>query len=337
MIFTALVSSPLSALDKAAMKGMLSDLSQGISQTAYALEEKAGTAERETYEAAAATAEKAERELAKMISSIESAGEMKQALETVNAFGQENALQKQTSATALSMLKQRAAFLNLPGSRISEELKAAIQTVSATEIEKVTSGDKVLSRNQKRLIMVQIPVAEAAIYLDDGKENRRTEALKALLARHGCRIVASAVDESGEKPQYNNYISGKKFVLEALIRHFKGTLVNSDLTAVMQINTGGFLSPKTAEITVTPQKDAAEKGSLAWYQAVLEKDPFKYLAETQYSKLASLGKVETVGGERKLRLKNAKMDIWIIAPNGTKRDAVYRNSVDFGDVYVAAQ
>ena len=88
-------------------------------------------------------------------------------------------------------------------------------------------------------------------------------------------------------------------------------------------------------VTVDPK--SPEKGTLSWYQAVLEKDPWKYMAETNYGTLSQLGKVEDLGGEQKLRIKNAKMELWVIPANGTKRDVIYMNSVDYGDVYISAR
>jgi len=61
------------------------------------------------------------------------------------------------------------------------------------------------------------------------------------------------------------------------------------------------------------------------------------MAENDYAKLSTLGKVESIAGENKLRMKNAKLELWVIPANGTRRDAIYFNSVDFGDVYVAAR
>jgi len=40
------------------------------------------------------------------------------------------------------------------------------------------------------------------------------------------------------------------------------------------------------------------------FAAVLEKDPWKWMAENDYAKLSTLGKVENIAGENKLRLKN---------------------------------
>jgi hypothetical protein len=325
------------AFDQPGFQRSLEELSQGISQTAYALEERANTAERDTYEAAVTNTEKARGELARQVADIETADDLKQALNAVSSFHGDDPLKKQTAATALEMLKTRASFIRGSEAVVPEEVKAALQGVTELNIQKATHGSQVLSRTQKRLITVQVPVVEAALYLDDNKEKRRVTALEELFSRHGVRMLANMKDESGEKPQYNYYIAGKKFVVETLIRNFKGTLVNSDLKAVLLVTSGGFWGQSSAEFSIEPKRDAPEKGSLGWYQAVLEKDPFKYLAEHEYAKLAQLGKVEELAGERKLRLKNAKVQLWVIALNGTRRDAVYTTSVDFGDVYVAAR
>ncbi len=336
-VFLALLCGQLFAFDANALKGTLEDLSRGVSQTAYTLQERESTSEREAYDTAVALTEKSERELAKMISGIEKAEEIDSALETLKTFAAGDPLKAHSGAVALKMLKDRAVFLNISGSKFDFELMNASTEVGKTDLKMAEKAGDLLSRNQKRLIVIQLPVIEAVLSLDDNKENRRIDSINGIFRRHGIRVISSKVDETGEKPQTNFYVSGKKFVLEALMRNFKGSTVSSDLKAVMVLTTGGFWGKSSIEVSVSPKSNAPETGSLAWYQAVLEKDPFKYMAENDYSKLTQLGKVEDVGGEKKLRLKNARLDLLVIPANGTRRDAIYGNSVEFGDVYVAAR
>lgn len=338
ILLTMIGVIPGVALDRMEMNAVLYDLSKGVSQTAYSMSEREGSAERATFEAASAKTEKAKAELAKLISKIETPKDLETALDAIKEFEKKDALHSYTANIALGMLKDRASFLNLPYSGAQEGISEAVEKVDASRAPSTSARlEQLLTRSQRGLVMVQLPIAESVIGVEDNKKNRRIESLKEMLKRHECKILSSAIDDSGDQPQTNIYISGKKFVLEALMRNYKGSEIKSNFKAVMILSTGGFLGKASIEVVVSPDSSAPEKGSLQWYQAVLEKDPWKYMAETNYAKLSQLGKIEVVAGERKLRLKNAKLDIWIFGPNGTKRDAIYKNAVEFGDVYVAAR
>jgi hypothetical protein len=315
----------------------LQEFSQGISQTAYSMQERENSAERLMYERAVAKTERAEQTIRGIISKIDSPEQLEKAMESVGSFGKRDKLSKHASDAVQKMLQERAVFLQVSGLPVA----AAKDEGDFRNIPPVTARapgarpKDLLSSTQRRLIMISVPTAEAVVFLDDNKEERRVKALKDLLARHKCHVLSSAENKDGEVPRHNFYISGKKFVLEALTRHFKGTPVDGNLKAVLAVSAGGFWSgASTLEFTIKPTAQAAEKGNLSWYQAVLEKDPFKYLAENEYAKLSQLGKVEVLAGEKKLRVKNAKAALWVIAENGTKRDAIYTSTADFGDVYV---
>jgi len=332
------VSAPLVALDRDALRSRLDNLTSGVSRAAFTLEAREGTAERDGYDQAALEAEKADRDLSALVAGVESPEAFSAALEELASYAQGDAAKAYAAGVALNKLKERAAFLNvsLDGAAGLEQTLGELTRAGAAG-ETVTDSRQLLSRGAKRLITIETPIAEAVISLDDNKENRRIEALQRMMARHEVRVLSSAVDTTGEKPQTNFYVSGKKFVLEAMMRGFKGSEVAGNLRAVMVLTSGGFWGTKTIEVKVAPKAGSPETGTLGWYQAVLEKDPWKYMAETDYANLSQLGKIEDVGGERKLRLKNAKLSLWVIGPNGTTRDAIYVNSVEYGDVYVAAR
>lgn len=325
-------AAPVVALDRGAFQSTLTDLADGISQTAFTLSEREGSAERQAYDTVIDRTERHQRQLADQIRGIESAEDLQAALDEIRDFGAKGKLQAHTGGVALEMLKERASFLQLSDMVSGESLEPLAQEITTAEVSRASRPEQLLDRRQRSLIMVQVPVVEAVISLEDSKETR-FEALRAVFARHEIRLLS----ERTEEKQHNYYLSGKKFVLEALMRHFKGSAVTSNLKAVMVLTTGGFWGKASIEVGVSPKPNAAETGSLGWYQAVLEKDPWKYMAENDYGKLATLGKVENIAGENKLRLKNAKLEIWVLPANGTRRDAVYFNSVEFGDVYVAAR
>lgn len=58
-------------------------------------------------------------------------------------------------------------------------------------------------------------------------------------------------------------------------------------------------------------------------KSVVEKDPARYLAENNYSGLSTLGSIETVAGEKKVLLKNAVAEMWVMSKNGSLRNAFY--------------
>lgn len=330
-----LAVTPAFAFDADAMKTALEDLSQGIAQSAYTMSET-DAASREAYNTVAAQTERREQELSRMIGNIENAGDLQTALDTAQTFSAgKGELEAQTSAVAIQMLKERAAFLKVADFRASDELVQAANDVASTKARRAASSQQLLSTVQRGLVVIQMPIVEAVLSVDDNKENRRNELIKEIFDRHECKVMASYVDESGDKPVTNYYVSGRKYVIEALMRNYKGAAVANDLKAIMVLTTGGFWGKQSVEVTVEPSRDAPEKGSLAWYQTVIEKNPYGWMADNQYSRIAQLGKVESVGGEQKLRLKNAKAQIWVIPASGTRSDAIYYNESDFGDLYVS--
>ncbi|HEY9069195.1 MAG TPA: hypothetical protein VIV61_03005 [Candidatus Ozemobacteraceae bacterium] len=336
MAIALFVAAPVSAFDRDAMKTALDELSQGIAQSAYTMNET-DAASREAFNTVAAQTERREQALRSMIGGIESADDLRTALEAARDFSSgKGALEAQTTGVALQMLKERAAFLNVADFTTDAELQRAATEVASAEIDRAAASGQLLSSRQRGLVVIQMPIVEAVISVDDNKENRRIDHLKEIFSRHECKVMASHVDESGDKPMTNFYVSGRKYVIEALMRNYKGVTVANDLKAILVLTTGGFWGKKSIEVVVEPKRDAAEKGSLAWYQAVLEKDPYTWMAENDYGKLSTMGKVETVGGEQKLLLKNAKMDMWVVPAGGTRRDAIYVNSSEYGDLYVAA-
>ena len=78
-------------------------------------------------------------------------------------------------------------------------------------------------------------------------------------------------------------------------------------------------------------------GELSWYKSVIEADPIKYLASKHYQEISTLGKTENVAGEKKLHLKNVIVEIWVSSKSGLKKNAVYYNELEIGDIYTEAQ
>lgn len=224
-------------------------------------------------------------------------------------------------------MKQRAGFINAEANNVSA---IALNVVGMASANPAT----LLNARQRRLVMIDVPVVEAVISLEDTKQNRRLDNLKAIFKRHGCRIISENTQDA-DKLVHGFYFSGKKYVVDALLGHFGGDVVQSDLKAVVRITTGGFWSgKKSVDFKVEPKENNGVMGELSWYKSVIEKDPTRYLAENSYSQLATLGSLETIAGTKKLQLKNAVAEIWVMSKNGNTRNAIYTSKTDLGDVFV---
>ncbi len=329
VLFFSLLAVSSFAFDKAELNNCLNDLAAGISQTAYSLSENENSAERASFDSAASRADKSEKKLKEIVSSIETASDFAKAQKVINAFGKKDKLNSHTAAVATKLLKDRARFIN-------SNLGSTITVNNSDKL--AVNPEMLMSTRQKRLIMIETPIAEAVISITDKKDKRRVSNLENIFKRHDCRIISEYSNESGDQDVYNYYFEGKKFVLDALMGHFGGTVVKSDLKATVKITSGGFWSGKqTATFDIAPTRSGSVMGDLSWYKSVVEKDPFKYLAEKNFSKLSALGKMENVAGESKLHLKNAIVEIWVMANGSTIKNAIYKNETEFGDLYIDAK
>ena len=330
VLFFSLLAISAFAFDRADFNNCLEELSENIAQTAYTLSEKADSHEREAYETAVLRAEKSERKLRDILNQLENKDEFSQAREELKKFAKNGKTNAHAAAFAEKLLNQRENFLSANSFDASREIKLA------TELKMATAPEMVLNRRQQRMVMIDTPIVEAVISLEDTKNARRVNNLKAIFSRHECRILSENKEDGGDNEVTNFYFSGKKYVLDALLGHFGGDVVNNDLKAVVRITSGGFWSgKKSVTINVAANGSNGVMGNLSWFKSTIEKDPFKYFANSgDMDKLASIGSYENIAGETKLQLKNAIMEIWVTAKNGTTRNAIYKNSIEFGDVYV---
>ncbi|HPT46012.1 MAG TPA: hypothetical protein PLM07_08945 [Candidatus Rifleibacterium sp.] len=330
IVFFTLASLTLQAFDGANFTGALNELSEGISQTAYSMSERAGSAEREAFTAAADRADLAEKRIQNILGSLNSSEDFAAAEQALAEYAAAGDLNAHTVAVVEKMLQQRAAFIS--------NTDAAAAVSLSTSGRAATDPTKLLNSRQRRLVMIDVPVVEAVISLEDTKENRRLDNLKAIFKRHGCRILADNTNEGGEKPLHGFYFSGKKYVVDALLGHFGGDVVQGDLKAIVRITAGGFWSgKKSLDFNIAPKAGSSVMGELSWYKSVVEKDPVAYLAENNYSELAQLGSLENVAGESKLQLKNVVAEIWVTSKNGSARNAFYTSRSELGDLFVSAR
>jgi predicted transcriptional regulator len=311
----------------------LEDLSDGISQTAYSISEDAESNERAVFEETANRTDKAEVKIKGIINKIEKEEDFNLAFSLLADFAAKNKLNEHTAAFVSNLLNDRKSFV------FSSQGNTEAQSSHNISFKSATDPEMLLSTRQRRLIMLDTPIAEATISVEDTKNNRRVGNLKEIFNRHECRILSEHQEDGKDNKINNYYFSGKKFVVDALLGHFGGEVIKSDLKAIVKITTGGFWSGKTsAEFVVGVRRNNSVMGDLSWYKSTVEKDPFKYFASNgQYIKLTQLGKLENVAGEKKLQLKNAIVEIWVTPGKGTKRNAIYFKEIEFGDVYMDAQ
>jgi hypothetical protein len=330
VLFLTLISLSAFAFDQADFTNCLGNYAETISQAAYLASEKADSVEKQAFEGAADRADKAEKRIRDIISNIETPTDFSAAQDALTSFAADSDLNAHTVAVVEKLLQQRASFVT--GS-----------TAIAPEITLSQSGraaaapELLMNRRQRRLVMINIPVVEATISFTDTDKNRRLDNLKSIFQRHNCRILSENSDSSNELT-HTFYFSGRKFVVDAILGHFGGDLIQNDMKAIVRITSGGFWSgKKSVDFKIAPTASNGVMGELSWYKSVVEKDPTRYLAENNYKELATLGTLETIAGEKKLQLKNALAEIWVMSKNGSQRTAVYFSKIDLGDVYVDAR
>ena len=325
-----------SEIDSAAFKKALKNYADCISQTAYSTKELANKADSSSYEIALTRAEEAETSLNKIIASFNTEEELSEAYNLTVAFSKKSDLNAYTSELVCKMLQKKANFLIADGKQPNVELTKNIQKRTA---QASVAPDNLLKKRHKRLIMIETPVAEAIVCVEDTDKNRRVNNLEKIFKRHGCKIISSYTNENKKADKYCYYFTGKKYVIDALLGHFDGSVVNSDLKAVVKMTTGGFWGgKKKAEFTVGPKRSSKNiMGELSWYKSVIEHEPITYVSDNNYDELLSIGSIETVAGVKKLLFKNVKAEIFVFANDKTENESIYHNKLELGDIYIDAK
>ncbi|MDD3001858.1 MAG: hypothetical protein PHF29_08905 [Candidatus Riflebacteria bacterium] len=333
LVFFCLFSFPLFAFDADEFEKSLKDLADQISQTAYAVSERPESAENPAFEGALDRTDKAQKQLSGIINKISNKKDFETAENILNQFAEKSTLRAHSAAIAQKMLKQRANFIFI------DEGKEIYSVKNSDKLNLATAPSELLKKRQKRLITIETPIAEAVICVEDTDKLRRVNNLNKIFEAHNCKVISKNTNKKDKKDLYCFYFSGKKYVLDVLLGHYKGSVVNSDLKAFVKITTGGFWSGKknyTFEIAPAG-RNTSVMGELSWYKSVIVEDPTKYLSENHYSDLAKLGSLETVAGKQKLLLKNAVAEISISAKRHSISEAIYFSKKDLGDLYIDAQ
>lgn len=329
------VSGSAYALDAKGFNKALDNYAEAISQTAYTTVEASKNRSMDDYDEVAERADKAANKVGYIIANIDNDSELDEAYGLVKSFSEKSDLNAYTAEQVCKMLKNRANFLISSGNTSVNTTKR----FSASRAAQAATPNNLMKKRQKRLIMIETPIAEAIVCVDDTDKNRRVENLESILKRHDCKIISSYRNEVKGNDKYCYYFSGRKYVIDTLLGHFDGSVVKSDLKAYVQITTGGFWGGKKKHMfTVGPKRsDKSTMGELAWYKSVIQHDPVAYFADKDYEELSKLGSKEEVAGSKKLLLKNLKAEIWVTASDKTESEAVYHEKLELGDVYIDAK
>ncbi|OQB49820.1 MAG: hypothetical protein BWY02_01133 [bacterium ADurb.Bin157] len=331
--FFCLFSFPLFAFDSDEFEKSLRDFSDQISQTAYAISEKSDSAENQALEGALDRTEKAQKDLSAVMNKISNKKDFEAAESILRQFAEKSKLNSHAGAIAQKLLRQRANFISI------DEGKEIYSVQPSDKLNLATAPSELLKKRQKRLITIETPIAEAVICLEDTDKLRRVDNLTKIFDTHGCKILSKHTNKKDKNDLYCFYFSGKKYVIDVLLGHYEGCVVNSNLKAFVKITTGGFWSGKkdhTFEIAPA-NRNSSIMGELSWYKSVVIQNPAKYLTENHYTELSKLGSPETVAGKKKLLLKNAVAEIFVSAKKHSISEAIYFSKTDLGDLYIDAQ
>ena len=326
-----------SGIDTKKFNKALKDYADGISQTVYSSKEMKDKADSASYEIAFTRAEEAEKAISQIISSLESEEDIEKAYELVEKFSKKSDLNAYTAESVCKMLQTKTNFMSAEGKQIDANISKSISENSTRAA--APSSDKLMKKRHKRLIMIETPMAEAIVSFVDTGTNRRVTNLNKIFKRHGCKIISSYVNENKKGDRCCYYFTGKKYVIDALLGHFDGCVVNSDLKAAVKITTGGFWGgKKNYTFYLGPKRSNKDvMGELAWYKTRIEHDPIAFFAENNYDELSTIASKETVAGAKKLLFKNVKVEVWVFANDKTEADSIYHNNLELGDVYIDAK
>lgn len=323
-------------IDSKKFEKALKDYADSISRVNYCMKELDKNNDSKILDLALTKHEENEKAIEKMLSTLESEEDFSDAYKQIMAFSKKADLNDYVAKQVCKMLKTKANYLAVDYKEISKELN---QNISRSVAQSAAAPENLLKKRHKRLIMIETPVAEAIVSFTDTGANRRVMNLNKIFKRHGCKIISSYVNENKKGDRCCYYFTGKKYVIDALLGHFDGCVVNSDLKAAVKITTGGFWGgKKNYTFYLGPKRSNKDvMGELAWYKTRIESDPIAFFAENNYDELATIGATETVAGLKKLLFKNVKVEVWVFAGDKTEADSIYHNKLELGDVYIDAK
>ena len=328
-------SSYAAKVDSAKFNKALKEHADSISRVNYCMKEMAGHNDSKVLDLALTRAELTESNLDDLIAKIENEQELIDTFNLVLAFSKKSEINNYVAKQVSKKLHTKANFLAIDYRQFNNKLTNSISRAAQAAVV----PDNLLLSRHKRLIMIDTPIAEAIVSFEDTGANRRVLNLNKILKRHGCKIISSYVNENKKGDKCCYYFTGKKYVIDILLGHFDGCVVNSDLKAAVKITTGGFWGgKKNHTFYLGPKRSNKDvMGELSWYKTRIEHDPIAFFAENNYDELATIGSTETVAGVKKLLFKNVKVEVWVFANDKTEADSIYHNKLELGDIYIDAK
>ncbi len=333
-----IASSCLAAeIDSAKFNKALKEYADAISQVNYNVKGIDCHNEPEALDIALTNAERTEKTLENIISSLTEEKDISTAYNLTVAFSKKSELNEYAAQRVFKMLHSKTNYLSTDNNQISSSLDEKI--TKRTAQAPAANSQNLMKKRHKRLIMIDTPMAEAIVCFEDTGTNRRVINLNKIFKRHGCKIISSYVNENKKGDRCCYYFTGKKYVIDALLGHFDGSVVNSDLKAAVKVTTGGFWGgKKNYTFYLGPKRSNKDvMGELAWYKTRIEHNPIAFFAENNYDELATIGSKETVAGINKLLFKNVKVEVWVFAGDMTEADSIYHNKLELGDIYIDAK
>ncbi|PCJ21343.1 MAG: hypothetical protein COB02_01790 [Candidatus Cloacimonadota bacterium] len=266
------------------------------------------------------------KEVQAIVSSIESVDDLFVAKKVAVQYSTGNPADKLAANLLLRALKKKALFLG-----VNDAPKAPLIDLDGAFNMPISNPVDFL--RPEEFISIDVPAAEAVVYIDAKKYTDRVASFEGILQRHECDTLSKYINKKGDD-SYNYYVSCKQFVIEEIVHHFDG-VVGSDFVVEMELKSGGWLTGKKLEYTFKPS--SKEKSSFHFFKAVVEKDPFVFLHNEKLVDLNEIGKVKDIAGKSTLILKNARVKMWVKAPGADRTQAIYFSEEKFGDIQMRGE
>jgi hypothetical protein len=137
------------------------------------------------------------------------------------------------------------------------------------------------------LLMAAAGVARAAqqevfVSLQDNKHERRVEAFKAMMGRHGGTVAADRTGDAaeGEKGlRYNAVVIAPEKLRDAMVRGFQATVIDG-LSAQVTFKSKAGMFSKTVDRLGVDCPETGFEAQFSWYRNVFLKNPWAVMRET---------------------------------------------------------
>lgn len=321
----ALLCSSAHAIDQGAFEENLGKLSSKVERTLKELSRGGGLDKSTQVSRFLPKNDQNRIELQGMINEIQSQEELKQAYSLTSKLVEGNSAQKYVADVVSRMLKKKEVFLRLNdaldgNSSSSEE--------SEDQISRKVQLDTFLRPDE--FIAVEVSAAEGSVSLLEKGDEERLHHFQGILDRHECDVISQYHWDDGDD-RYNYNFSCKEFVVDTLVEHFEG-YKGEHFDLHVELTSGSWLFRNEGEFQVSAPEKSSEKGTLGWYRAVVENNPFQYALENNLMNMETMGKFKDIAGDKTLLVKNAKFKLWVTAPGQSKSHAIYMSEGELGDL-----